>query len=87
MADGATPTWPPIISGMRLLLTWLVGVPLLVCSMVLARAALVPAPAYTMEAPAINARACLRKMQLDRVPLVVPDQRNRRACDALAIQQ
>lgn len=74
------------MSAMRLLLTWLLGVPLLVGSMVLARAALAPAPRDTLQHPAVTAQACLREMELDRVPPVVPEQRHRRACDALAIK-
>ena len=37
--------------GMRLVLAWLIGVPLLVGSMVLARAALLPQPGHAITAP------------------------------------
>lgn len=70
---------------MRLLLTWLLGVPLLVGSMVLARAALAPAPRHTVQQPVITAQACLQKMEFNRMPLVVPQQRNRGACDIATI--
>lgn len=75
---------------MRLLLTWLLGVPLMVCGMVLARAALLP------QRPAVEARPPVAVVQVRRscpgqdeqhgVRLTIPQQRHIVPCDSLAIE-
>lgn len=71
---------------MKLLLTWLLGVPLLVGSMVLAREALAPERRESLQRTEVVARQCLRQEQFDRVPPSISEQRHRLACDRRAIQ-
>ncbi len=71
---------------MKLLLIWLLGVPMLVGTMVLARAALAPAqPVQRADATAV-VEACLRHAEYHLVPVAIAQQRHARACNALAIQ-
>lgn len=75
---------------MKLLLTWLVGVPTLVAAMVLARAVSPQGMRATPpRAPPAQARAvasCRGQLDLDKMLAPVPDQRHRVACHRVAIQ-
>lgn len=77
---------------MRLVLAWLLGVPLLVGSMVLARAAFAPPPpvhalqAQTHEPARAEISGCLAQRDDDGVAPAVLQERDRIACEALAIQ-
>jgi hypothetical protein len=71
---------------MRLLLIWLLGVPLLVGTMVLARAALVPMQRGISDSTELAARACLREEELHGVAPAITQQRHRRACDRLSVE-
>jgi hypothetical protein len=74
---------------MKLLLTWLVGVPVLVASMVLARALSsqgMRAPARTPPPQVQQLASCRGQLDLDKMLPAVPDHRYGIACDRLAIQ-
>lgn len=73
---------------MRLVLTWLLGVPLLVGSMVLARAAFIPEARTTPSAhhePQVN--SCLPEPEQHNVRPAVAQQGNNTACNARAVEQ
>jgi hypothetical protein len=74
---------------MKLLLTWLVGVPALVAAMVVARAVSPQGMRAVPRTPAPQARelaSCRGQLDLDKVLTTVPDHRHRVACDRVAIQ-
>lgn len=72
---------------MKLVLTWLLGVPLLVGSMVLARAALVPSVQQeNPEVTATGAGSCTGQTDQHVVLDSVTKDGNRGACEPLAIQ-
>ena len=74
---------------MKLLLTWLVGVPALVAAMVLARAVSPQGLRAAPPAPPPQARvidSCRGQLDLHKVLPAVPHQRHRVACDRVAIQ-
>ncbi len=71
---------------MRLVLIWLVGVPLLVGTMVLARAALVPAQRGIADNTELAASTCLLEKELHRVSPAITQQRHRRTCDRLSVE-
>ena len=73
---------------MKLLLTWLLGVPALVAAMVLARAMSpqgMQGPVQAAQHPARVAQLC-RQVQLDNVLAVVAQDRNRVACNRVSVQ-
>lgn len=75
---------------MRLVLTWLLGVPLLVGSMVLARAAFVPAPSAppsALQSQATAGQTCSSENEQHRVAPAIAQQGNDMACGALAVKQ
>jgi len=71
---------------MRLLLIWLLGVPLMVGSMVLARAALLPVQRAIADSTELAARACLGEEELHRVSPAIAQQRHGRACNRLSVE-
>ena len=76
---------------MRLVLTWLLGVPLLVGSMVLARAAFVPAPPSAppsaLQSQATPGHTCSSEKEQHRVAPAVAQHGNDMACGALSVKQ
>lgn len=76
---------------MKLLLTWLVGVPALVAAMVLARAVspqglraaprMPPTPTQSREAA-----SCRGQLKFDKMLPAIADQRHRVACHRMAVQ-
>jgi hypothetical protein len=73
---------------MKLLLTWLLGVPMLVAAMVLARAMSpqgMQGPVQAAHHAARQARLC-RQVQLDNVLAVVAQDRHRVACNRTSVQ-
>jgi hypothetical protein len=74
---------------MKLLLTWLVGVPALVAAMVLARAMSpqgLRVPARPAPAQASEVALCQGQLDLDKMLPAVPDHRHRIACHRMTIQ-
>jgi len=74
---------------MKLLLTWLLGVPALVAAMVLARAMSpqgMQGPLQAAQHQARHAQLLCRQVQLDDVLAVVPQDRNRVACNRTAVE-
>lgn len=80
--------------GMRLVMTWLLGVPLMVCGMVLAHAALVTQPPVAEVRPLVaevrpllvHERSCAGQDEQHGVRPAVTQQRHMLACDPLAIE-
>ena len=68
---------------MRLVLTWLVGVPVLVLSMVLARSEFLQSP--ELEARAEPKSVCLRQGETHDVAMSVSNQGYRLSCDRRTI--
>lgn len=71
---------------MRLLFTWLLGVPAMVITMVLARAMTPQGPDLAAQEAAANLQACIRQGQLEHMPPLVAQDGNRIACDRLAVK-
>ncbi len=73
---------------MKLLLTWLVGVPALVAAMVLARANLADVVQSSSRIPvqATLQASCPGQVDLHNVPGTIATDRNGVACNRLAVQ-
>jgi hypothetical protein len=70
---------------MKLFLTWLLGVPVLVLAMVLARA-MSPAGFSAERHHSLVQADCLRQLQFDVVRPMVRGQRDRVACNRSSVQ-
>jgi hypothetical protein len=75
----------PHAAAMKLLFTWLLGVPLLVGSMVLARTLPIQAPHAELSIPG-TAADCLREQNLHAMHATIPQQRDGIACHRAAVQ-
>lgn len=69
---------------MKLFLTWLLGVPVMVLAMVLARA--MSPQGFSGERNALAAGECLRQQQSHVVSPLVADQRYRVTCNRRTVQ-
>jgi hypothetical protein len=71
---------------MKLLFTWLLGVPAMVMAMVLARAMTPQGPDLAAQESAAQLQACVRQGQLQHMPPLVAQNGDRIACDRLAVK-
>lgn len=72
---------------MRLFLTWLLGVPLLVAAMVVARAMTPQGLEVRPRMAAVAQSVCVGKRHIETVAQVVVRNRHRVACDTRSIQR